>query len=311
MQLQILGAAGEVTGSCYLIESGGRRVLLECGLKQGSRSDEQANRADFPFDPKSIDAVVLSHAHIDHSGRLPLLVQRGYRGPIYCHRATRDLCRVMLRDAAFLNEKEAGWENRKRERKGLDLVEPLYSMVDALILGGGMANTFLAAQGHDMADSLVEVDKIAIASRILEEASRSDIQVLLPVDLVVVESLERIETAKTVPADSIPAATMAVDIGPTSREIAAAQISKCQTVLWNGPMGVFETPPFDAGTLAIADAMAGCPGYTVIGGGETVAAAKAADVIDRLGHVSTGGGASLEFLAGETLPGIAALEKSP
>ncbi|MGD9341979.1 MAG: MBL fold metallo-hydrolase [Chromatiales bacterium] len=131
MQLQILGAAGEVTGSCYLIESGGRRVLLECGLKQGSRSDEQANRADFPFDPKSIDAVVLSHAHIDHSGRLPLLVQRGYRGPIYCHRATRDLCRVMLRDAAFLNEKEAGWENRKRERKGLDLVEPLYSMADA------------------------------------------------------------------------------------------------------------------------------------------------------------------------------------
>ena len=131
MQLQILGAAGEVTGSCYLIENAGRRVLLECGLKQGSRRDEQENRADFPFDPKSLDAVILSHAHIDHSGRLPLLVQRGYRGPVYCHRATRDLCRVMLRDSGFLNEKEAMWENRKRERKGLARIEPLYSMADA------------------------------------------------------------------------------------------------------------------------------------------------------------------------------------
>lgn len=131
MQLKILGAAGEVTGSCYLLETSGRRILVECGLKQGSRQDEEANRDDFPFDPESVDAVVLTHGHIDHSGRLPLLVRRGYRGPIYCHRATRDLCQVMLRDAGFLNEKEAVWENRKRERKGLQLIEPLYTMADA------------------------------------------------------------------------------------------------------------------------------------------------------------------------------------
>ena len=185
----------------------------------------------------------------------------------------------------------------------------LLPRIDALILGGGMANTFLAAQGHDTANSLVEADKVAVATHILDEASRRDIQVYLPVDVVVVESLERIDSAKTVAADSIPAGTMAVDIGIASREIAAEKIAQCQTVLWNGPMGVFETPPFDAGTLAIAGAMARCPGYTVIGGGETVAAAKTADVLDHLGHVSTGGGASLEFLAGETLPGIAVLEK--
>ncbi len=131
MQLKILGAAGEVTGSCYLLETSGRRILVECGLKQGSRKDEEANRDEFLFDPQSVDAVVLTHGHIDHSGRLPLLVRRGYRGPIYCHRATRDLCQVMLRDAGFLNEKEAVWENRKRERKGLELIEPLYTMADA------------------------------------------------------------------------------------------------------------------------------------------------------------------------------------
>ena len=102
---------------------------------------------------------------------------------------------------------------------------------------------------------------------------------------------------------------MAVDIGPETAGAAAEAVGRCQTVLWNGPMGVFEKPPFDAGTVAIARALVDCPGYTVIGGGETVAAAKRAGVADRLGHVSTGGGASLEFLAGKTLPGVAVLEK--
>ncbi len=131
MKLHIFGAAGEVTGSCFLVETGAVRVLVECGLRQGSRRDEASNRDPFPFDPAALDAVVLTHAHIDHSGRLPLLFRRGYRGPVFCHRATRDLCRVMLRDAGFLNEKEAGWENRKRERKGLPPVEPLYTMAEA------------------------------------------------------------------------------------------------------------------------------------------------------------------------------------
>ena len=106
-------------------------MLLDCGLIQGGRRAEARNRDPFPFDPAGIDAVVLSHAHLDHSGRLPLLVSQGFRGPIYCHPATRDLCAIMLRDAGYLAEKDAQWENRKRERKGLAPVEPLYNKADA------------------------------------------------------------------------------------------------------------------------------------------------------------------------------------
>ncbi len=131
MDIQFLGAAGGVTGSCYLIRCAGQRVLLDCGLFQGARDTEARNRASFPFDPRRIDAVVLSHAHLDHSGRLPLLVKAGYRGYIYAQRASCDLCRIMLRDAAYLNEKDAEWENRKRERKGLEPVSPLYTRRDA------------------------------------------------------------------------------------------------------------------------------------------------------------------------------------
>jgi metallo-beta-lactamase family protein len=131
MQLRFLGAAREVTGSCFLIESGGRRMLVDCGLIQGSSKEEARNRNDFPFDPRAIDAVVLTHAHLDHSGRLPLLIKRGYRGPIYAHAATRDLARIMLRDAGFLNERDAEYANRKRRRKWLPEVAPLYTMAEA------------------------------------------------------------------------------------------------------------------------------------------------------------------------------------
>jgi len=129
--IQFFGAAGEVTGSCFLLRFGGRQVLVDCGLIQGLPVDEKRNYEPFPFDPQAIDAVVLTHAHLDHSGRLPLLVKRGFSGPIYCHTATRDLCHIMLRDAAYINEKEIEWENRKRRRKGLKLREPLYTLTDA------------------------------------------------------------------------------------------------------------------------------------------------------------------------------------
>jgi len=132
MDIRFHGAAGEVTGSCHLIEAAGRRILLECGLIQGSRKDEARNRAPFPFDPNGIDAVVLSHAHIDHSGRIPLLIRAGFAGPVYSHRASRDLCRIMLKDAGYLNEKDAEWENRKRQRKHLKPVAPIYTMQDAI-----------------------------------------------------------------------------------------------------------------------------------------------------------------------------------
>lgn len=131
MKIQFWGAAEEVTGSCMLVTSGKRKILLDCGLFQGTRKEELRNTQGFPFNPSDVDAVILSHAHIDHSGRLPLLLKAGFKGKIYTHRASRDLCHILLQDSAYLNEKDADVENRKRVRKGLKKIEPLYSRQDA------------------------------------------------------------------------------------------------------------------------------------------------------------------------------------
>ncbi|MEK7796960.1 MAG: MBL fold metallo-hydrolase, partial [Pseudomonadota bacterium] len=131
MDISFHGAAGEVTGSCLLVTVGGKQLLLDCGLIQGSAAEEARNRRAFPFNPQAIDAVVLSHAHLDHSGRLPLLVKGGFRGPIYTHRATRDLSRIMLLDAAALAERDAMIETRKRQRQARTAVEPLYTRAEA------------------------------------------------------------------------------------------------------------------------------------------------------------------------------------
>src|SRR5512139_4295447 len=133
MQLEFYGGAGEVTGSCHILTVGGRRLLLDCGMIQGGTDPDQRNRADFPFDPVRIDAVILSHAHIDHSGRLPLLRRRGFRGPIYTNPACRDLLRILLADSATMQERDAERENRKRRTSGARrLAEPLYTLEDAL-----------------------------------------------------------------------------------------------------------------------------------------------------------------------------------
>lgn len=131
MQLHFHGAAQEVTGSCHLINCAGKTLLIDCGLIQGSQKDEARNAEPFPFAARDVDAVILTHAHLDHSGRLPLLVKAGYKGPVYAHPATHDLCRIMLRDAAHLNEKDTEWNNRKRARKNLSPLEPLYTVADA------------------------------------------------------------------------------------------------------------------------------------------------------------------------------------
>ncbi|MDP9121807.1 MAG: phosphoglycerate kinase [Acidobacteriota bacterium] len=191
----------------------------------------------------------------------------------------------------------------------IDTLENLLPRLDLLLLGGGMANTFLAAQGHDLAASLFEPDRLDLARDILERAARGRIEVLLPVDLVVTDDLGTPRRIETVAVGAVPAGTRAVDIGPATREAYARAVERARTLFWNGPLGVFERPPFDAGTRHLAEALASCPGYSVIGGGETVAAARQAGVTGRIGHVSTGGGASLEFLAGKELPGVAVLER--
>jgi len=189
----------------------------------------------------------------------------------------------------------------------IDTLENLLPRLDVLMVGGGMANTFLAAHGYDLQASLVERDRLELASDILARAAERGIEFLLPTDLVVADSFEAPKEIRTVPADAVPQGFLALDVGPDTRAAFAAAIATAKTLFWNGPLGVFEKPPFDAGTRAVAQALAGCPGFTLIGGGETVAAAHQAGVAGQLGHVSTGGGASLEFLAGRELPGVAAL----
>ena len=191
----------------------------------------------------------------------------------------------------------------------VDTLRNLLPRLDLLLLGGGMANTFLAACGCAMADSLVELERLELAREILAGAREQGIEVVLPTDLVVTDDLEDPRRVETVPAEEVPPGTKAVDLGEESRRRIAEALAPARTVFWNGPMGVFEVPPFDRGTLAAAEAVAGADGFTVIGGGETVAAAGQAGILDRLGHVSTGGGASLELLAGKCLPGVAALQK--
>ncbi|HYG64058.1 MAG TPA: phosphoglycerate kinase [Thermoanaerobaculia bacterium] len=191
----------------------------------------------------------------------------------------------------------------------IDTLENLLPRLDILLLGGGMANTFLAAQGHDMAGSLFESDRLDMARDILERARSRGAEVLLPVDVVVAETLDEPAWVRTVRADQVPAGAKALDVGPETRKAFAKAIGRAKTLFWNGPLGVFEKPPFDEGTNEVARALASFSGYSVIGGGETVAAANRAGVSEQIGHVSTGGGASLEFLAGKTLPGVEILER--
>ncbi|MDX1501982.1 MAG: phosphoglycerate kinase [Thermoanaerobaculia bacterium] len=190
-----------------------------------------------------------------------------------------------------------------------DTLANLLPRLDRLVLGGAMANTFLAARGAALGASLVENDRVELAGEILAAAESAGVEVTLPGDLVVTDSLDGPSRIETVDASRVPDGLMAVDIGPRARTAAAAALADAGTVFWNGPLGVFETPPFDQGTLAVARAVAASPATSVIGGGETVAAAGRAGVLDQITHVSTGGGASLELLAGRALPGVAALDR--
>jgi phosphoglycerate kinase len=192
----------------------------------------------------------------------------------------------------------------------IDTLENLLPRLDCLMVGGGMANTFLAAQGLDLKKSLVESDRLELARTILARAAERGTEVLLPSDLVVADDFDQPGRIETVAAGAVPEGFLALDVGPATRRAFAAAVASAKTLFWNGPLGVFEKPPFDAGTRAVAEALATCSGFTLIGGGETVAAAHQAGVTDRIGHVSTGGGASLEFLAGRELPGVAVLARS-
>jgi phosphoglycerate kinase len=191
-----------------------------------------------------------------------------------------------------------------------DTLQNLLPRVDLVVLGGAMANTFLAARGLELGRSLVEPERIDLARQILAEAKERGVSVVLPTDLVVTDDLKRPGRVETVAATAVPPDLMAVDIGPETRAAIACELAAAGTIFWNGPMGVFEQPPFDAGTTAVAGSVAASAGRSVIGGGETLAAARRAGVAESIGHVSTGGGAALKLLAGQSLPGVEILRRS-
>jgi phosphoglycerate kinase len=186
----------------------------------------------------------------------------------------------------------------------IGVIRKLLGTADALLIGGGMANTFLKAQGRAVGDSLVEEEALATAKEILEQVCGCGMDFLLPVDAVVADKFDAAAASKVVPVDQVPAGWRILDIGPRTLDLFRDALRGAKLVVWNGPMGVFEFPAFAAGTRAVAQAVAESGAYSVVGGGDSVAALQQLGVADKVGHLSTGGGASLEFLEGRPLPGV-------
>ena len=192
----------------------------------------------------------------------------------------------------------------------LGLVEHLLARVDAVLIGGGMAYTFLVALGHGVGRSLLEPDRVEAARAILGRARALGVRVRLPVDLVVAPGPDSVEGIRVASVREMPRDLMGLDIGPVTVAQFAATLASARTIVWNGPLGVFEKAPFSAGTLGTARAVASSAAFSVIGGGDTIAAVHQAGVAERIGYISTAGGAFLEFLEGRTLPGVAALDET-
>ena len=189
----------------------------------------------------------------------------------------------------------------------IGVIANLLTKVDALLIGGGMANTFIAAQGYSVGKSLVEPDKIPLAKDLIAQAKASGVKLLLPSDVVVAEKFAADAAHRVVAVSAIGAEEMALDIGPASSAAFAQTLADAKTVVWNGPMGVFEMDAFAKGTEFVAQAVAHSQAVSIVGGGDSVAALEKVGLADQITHISTGGGASLEFLEGKVLPGVAAL----
>jgi phosphoglycerate kinase len=238
------------------------------------------------------------------------------------HASVAGVTKYLPAAAGFLLEKEIDFLSRAVENPAhpyvaiiggakvsdkIGVIANLLTKVDTLIIGGGMANTFLAAKGYATGKSLVEQDKIALAASLIKEAADRKVKLLLPSDVVVADRFAADAAARVAAADAIPADWMALDIGPASADAFAAALAGAKLIVWNGPMGVFEMDAFAKGTVAVAKAVAASGAVSVVGGGDSVAAIEKAGLQDKISHISTGGGASLEFLEGKVLPGVAAL----
>jgi phosphoglycerate kinase len=239
------------------------------------------------------------------------------------HASTAVVCKFFKDNVAgFLMEKEIDYLSRAlanperpfvavlggaKVSDKVNVITNLLTKVNSLIIGGAMAYTFYKARGLPTGKSLVEEDKVDLAKNILEQAKAKNVKLLLPVDNVIADKFDAAAATAVVGEKGIKDGWMALDIGPESAKLFAAEISKAKTVVWNGPMGCFEMKPFAAGTLAVAKALASTKCLSIVGGGDSVSAVNKSGLADKMTHISTGGGASLEFLEGKTLPGVAAL----
>ena len=240
------------------------------------------------------------------------------------HSSTAGIARYLPTVSGFLIEKEVKFlgdavESPERPFVAImggakvgdkiPVIENLMKKVDTIIIGGGMTYTFYKAQGYEIGTSILDEDSIELSKELLAKAEQAGVKIMLPVDAVVTDDFEANNVIKTVAATEIPADMMGMDIGPKTIELYQAAIAEAKTVVWNGPMGVFENPKFETGTKAIAQALADSDAVTVIGGGDSAAAVEQFGLKDKMTHVSTGGGASMEVLEGKVLPGIACIEE--
>lgn len=240
------------------------------------------------------------------------------------HASTAGVAERLPAAAGFLMEKEIdvlgkALENPARPftaviggakvKDKINVIDHLLDKVDNLIIGGGLAYTFIKAQGHEIGKSLLEEDKIELAKQFMKKAEEKGVNFVLPVDAVVADDFSETANTKIVPIDQIPADWEALDIGPNTREVYSEIVAGSKLIIWNGPMGVFEMNAFAGGTKAVAESLANTEGYTVIGGGDSAAAVEKFGFAKDMDHVSTGGGASLEFMEGKVLPGVQALDE--
>jgi phosphoglycerate kinase len=238
------------------------------------------------------------------------------------HASTEGVARYLPAVAGLLMEKELDVLGRAlhhperpftavvggaKVKDKIAVIDNLLNIVDNLIVGGGLANTFLKAAGYEIGKSLVENDKLDMASEFIRKAKEKKVRFFIPVDVVVADQFSADANIKVVSSDQIPADWQVLDIGTKTRELYAETIKQSKLIVWNGPMGVFEMEPFSHGTRAVAEACVQTEGYTIIGGGDSAAAVETFNMADKMDHISTGGGASLEFMEGKALPGVAAL----
>lgn len=296
---------GEVTKKAAADLKPGQVLLLQ---NTRFRPEEKKNNPDFSKDLASLADIYVDDAFGS------------------CHRAhasTEGIAKYLPAVSGFLIQKELKFiggalDNPQhpfvailggaKVSDKIGVITNLLDKVDTLIIGGGMAYTFYKAQGYEIGTSLLEKDKVDLAADLLKKAGEKGVKLYLPVDNVVAPEFAADATPTVVDSNAMPSDQMGMDIGPKTRELFADVIKNAKTVIWNGPMGVFEFPKFAEGTKAVAKAMAESEATTIIGGGDSAAAVKQLGFADKIDHISTGGGASLEFMEGKVLPGIAVLE---